>query len=108
MAKAKQTIKAGICGFTTTLVASSDDGETVKIEVESDCPNIKALAEALPELDAYGELAAGYEGELWTAAKSSITKCCVGCVVPVGIYKAMQVAAGLALPADSIISFEKN
>ncbi len=108
MAKVEQTIKAGICGFTTKLAASSDDGETVKFEVESDCPNIKALAEALPELDAYGELAAGYEGELWTAAKSSVTKCCVGCVVPVGLYKAMQVAAGLALPADVSLSFQKK
>ena len=108
MAKVEQTIKAGICGFTTKLAASSDDGETVKFVVESDCPNIQTLAEALPEVDAYGELGAGYDGEIWTAARSSVMRCCVGCAVPVGLYKAMQVAAGLALPADVSLSFEKK
>jgi len=29
--------------------------------------------------------------------------CCAGCAVPVGIFKGMQVAAGLALPKDITI-----
>ncbi|MFW5857735.1 MAG: DUF6951 family protein, partial [Planctomycetota bacterium] len=32
--------------------------------------------------------------------------CCPGCVVPAGVFKAMQVAAGLALPKDAAITVE--
>ncbi|MFN2352102.1 MAG: hypothetical protein ABR497_09170, partial [Kiritimatiellia bacterium] len=33
--------------------------------------------------------------------------CCAGCAVPVGVFKAMQVAAGLALPKDPTITLFK-
>ena len=108
MATVVEIVNAGVCGFTTTITAASDDGETVSFEVASDCPSIKALAEAVPEVDAFAELSAGYEGELWKTALSGLTKCCVGCVVPVALYKAMQVAAGLALPADASLHFERK
>jgi len=31
-------------------------------------------------------------------ARECLKGCCAGCAVPVAIFKAMQVAAGLALP----------
>jgi len=34
--------------------------------------------------------------------------CCSGCAVPCGIFKAMQVAAGLALPAPASIEIVKD
>ncbi len=30
--------------------------------------------------------------------RENLKGCCAGCAVPVGIFKSMQVAAGLALP----------
>ena len=34
------------------------------------------------------------------ARRREMFHCCSGCAVPVGIFKGMQVAAGLALPKD--------
>jgi hypothetical protein len=36
------------------------------------------------------------------------TNCCAGCAVPAGLFKAMQVAAGLALPKDITIRLAKS
>ena len=33
-------------------------------------------------------------------ARESLKGCCAACAVPVGAFKAMQVAAGVALPED--------
>jgi hypothetical protein len=35
-----------------------------------------------------------------TTARASLKGCCAACIVPVGAFKAMQVAAGVALPKD--------
>jgi hypothetical protein len=43
-----------------------------------------------------------------TAVKETLTGCCAGCAVPVGLFKAMQVAAGLALPKDITIKLTKD
>jgi len=40
------------------------------------------------------------EGVVMAIARGSLKGCCAGCAVPVGVFKAMQVAAGLALPKD--------
>ena len=38
------------------------------------------------------------ESEVMTIVRRSLKGCCAGCVVPVGVFKAMQVAAGLRFP----------
>ncbi|HEY3415941.1 MAG TPA: hypothetical protein VGM23_03560, partial [Armatimonadota bacterium] len=74
----------------------------------SPCANIQGLAAALPaQVDAYQEIGAGYDGELWTAMRGSLRGCCSGCVVPPAIFKAMQVAGGVALPGDPSIHLER-
>jgi len=35
--------------------------------------------------------------------RETLKGCCAGCAVPAGLFKAMQVAAGLALPQDITI-----
>jgi len=92
------TVKAGVCGFTTRISADSEDEQHVTIRVETDCDKIRKLADSLPVLDAYSEIQTGHDGELLKAVRASLTGCCAGCAVPSGIFKSMQVAAGLALP----------
>ena len=104
---AKATIKAGVCGFTTTVVAESDDMQNVAFVIESDCENIQRLAEGLPTVDGYSEIGAGFDGAIHQSVRETLRGCCSGCVVPCGIFKAMQVAAGLALPAPASIEIEK-
>jgi hypothetical protein len=45
-----------------------------------------------------------------TTAREHLKGCCAACAVPVGAFKAMQVAAGVALPKDVTLgmSLEPN
>ena len=60
------------------------------------------------EVDAFAEIGAGFEGEIHRAARAALKGCCSGCVVPNGIYKAIQIAAGLALPRPVAISLDRT
>jgi hypothetical protein len=95
-------VQAGVCGFTTTVTAHSPDDQMVTVEMETDCQKIGGLAEALrgKEIDGYEEIAAGFDGVVMSAVRASLSGCCAGCAVPVGIFKALQVAARVALPRD--------
>jgi hypothetical protein len=105
---ARSEIYAGICGFETTVHAASDDGRHVRLKVESQCPDVLRIRKRLEALalDAYIEvgpcdLAAG-------AKQSQVAELCrelphLACPVPAGIFKALEVATGLALPRDASI-----
>jgi len=102
------TIHAGVCGFITEVSAISEDEQYVRLAVSSPCENIQGLAARLPEeLDAYAELGAGFDGELHQAVRASLRGCCSGCIVPAGLFKAMQVAASVALPRDVSIQLSR-
>ena len=102
------TVHAGICGFVTRITATSDDEQCVRFDVASPCENIQGLAARLTEVDAYAELGAGFDGELHQAARASLKGCCSGCVVPAGLFKAMQVAAKVALPSDAWFHLDRE
>ena len=108
---AKVTVEAGICGFETVASATSADGQMVAFEIESGCEKIHKLAAALKEkgpVDAYQEISPAAESVVMQTVRDSLKGCCAGCAVPVGLFKAMQVAAGLALPRDISISLTKD
>ena len=103
MSRAQAHVTAGICGFETTVVAEADADQAVTFHLESGCAKIRAMAERIGRLgpvDALAEIDARKPGTLTSTMRGSLIGCCAGCVVPVGIFKAMQVAAGLALPRD--------
>lgn len=102
------TVKAGVCGFTTRISAASEDEQHVILSVESDCEKIRALAAAIPRLDAYAEIQTGHDGELMKAVRGALKGCCAGCAVPPGLFKSMQVAAALALPQEANIEVRKQ
>jgi len=102
------SINAGICGFQTTVAARSEDMQMVKLEIASGCEKIRRLAEALTvPIDAYQEIGDGSEGVVLTAGRTHLTGCCAGCVVPSGIFKSVQVAGGVALPASVSFTVER-
>jgi len=97
--KATVEIDAGACGFKTSARVSSEDSQRVVFEVTSDCENIRRLAAALKDrepVDAYREISPVAESVFMLTVRSTLT----GCVVPVGLSKAMQVVTELALPKD--------
>ena len=104
----RATINAGVCGFITEVTAESDDMQNVKFQIESDCENIRKLAANLPVVDGYEEIGLGFDGAIYRVVHENLRGCCAGCVVPCGIFKSMQVAAGLALSAPVSIDIKKE
>jgi hypothetical protein len=103
-------IDAGVCGFRTTSKATSDDGMFVEFTIQSDCEKIRGFAEALiakGPINAYEEISPQGESVVMVTVRECLKGCCAGCAVPVGLFKSMQVAAGLALPKDITIQIEK-
>ncbi len=107
MSAVKGTIHAGVCGFVTEVIARCDDSQHVSFEITTPCEKVQALADALPTVDAYEEIGTGFDGQVMTAVRGCFQGCCSGCAVPVGVFKAMQVAAMLALPQSVSMNFEK-
>ena len=109
--KAKVDIDAGVCGFHTTASVASEDRQHVTFEVESDCGKVRAFAGVLKKkgpVDAFQEISPVAESVVLSAARETLKGCCAACAVPVGVFKAMQVAAGLALPKNIAIQLEKE
>jgi hypothetical protein len=105
----RTTINAGVCGFHTTIGARSDDMQMVSLEISSDCEKIRGLAETLRNpIDAYQEIGDGSDGVILRASRAHLTGCCAGCAVPSGIFKSVQVAGGVALPAPVSIAIERG
>ncbi len=107
--KAIVTVDAGICGFRTRIEADSDDTQTVSFRIASPCEKAQRFGAALAArgpVDGYAELGAGSDGVVLSTARETLKGCCAACAVPVGAFKAMQVAAGVALPKDVVLSIQ--
>lgn len=101
------SVNAGICGFTTKADVKCEAGQFVELAIKSPCEKIQALAKSLKEagaIDAFREISVAGESVILATTRATLKGCCAGCVVPVALFKSMQVAAGLALPSDISIS----
>ena len=106
----KVEVEAGVCGFHTSVEATSEDCRNVTFAIQTACEKIRGLAErlaALGPIDAYMEINPAAQSQIMNTVREALPGCCAGCAVPVGIFKGMQVAAGLALPRDIAISITK-
>jgi len=109
--KANVEIDAGVCGFRTTACATSQDNQNVTFDLDTNCDKIQRLGQVLRDkgpVDAYQEISPGGPAVVMTTVQKILTGCCTGCAVPIGLFKAMQVAAGLALPKDINIKLVKE
>ena len=100
-------IQAGVCGFKTTITAEAEE-EMVSFALATDCQKIQGLGSALHgrSFDAYSEIHTGFDGGVMQTVRANLSGCCAGCVVPVGIFKSMQVAARVALPKEVMVYLE--
>jgi len=101
--EAHADVQAGICGFRTRVTASAQRARLVSFMLDTDCDTVADLGAALVDhgpFDAFDEIDPRTEGSLMPTIRRHLRGCCAGCAVPVGLFKAMQVAAGLALPQD--------
>lgn len=98
---AKAEIHSGICSFITTVKATAISRREVQISIESGCPHIVELAGTLTKIDPLKEVSC--RGGITSILDSGLKHCAhAACLVPVGIVKAVEVAAKLALPRDAI------
>jgi hypothetical protein len=99
-------IFSGICGFSTTVKAQMN-GAHCTVSLESDCDAIQRLGEELTQVNPWQEITFRGEGPL--TLKTGAKHCYhPACPVPVGIIKAIEVEAGLALPKDATIKVSKS
>ncbi len=104
---AKAEICSGVCGFNTTVEAQKDGSGQIQLRIESDCKGIQRLAGELTQVDPYREFI--YRGEGPLTFELAAEYCShAACPVPVGIIKAIEIEAGLALPADVSIKLSKS
>lgn len=105
---AKANIHAGVCGFTTTVHATAtDDPRRVDLTIESECPAIRKLGAALPHVDPFQEIS--FRRGMPKTHEAAVEHCShAACPVPSGIVKAIEVAAGLALPVDVSMHITKD
>lgn len=100
------TIYPGICGFITTVEVHKIDKRRCSVKVQSECPHIQKLAVALTEVEPFKEIS--FRGDGPSVLRLGAEYCThPACPVPVGILKAIEVEAGLALPRNVEIKVEK-
>jgi hypothetical protein len=104
---ARAEICSGICGFTTTVEARKDEAGQIALDIQSDCQAIQRLAADLTQADPYREFT--YRGQGPLTFQLAAQYCShAACPVPVGIIKAIEIEAGLALPKDVTIKLSKS
>jgi hypothetical protein len=102
---AKAEIDPGICGFVTT-VETTMDGKACKISIKSDCKAIQALAEELTQVVPLQEISSRRATP--QTLQAGLKHCFhAACPVPVGIIKAVEIEAKLALPRGVSIKLSK-
>ncbi len=100
-------IQPGVCNLQTKVEADSPDGMTIHLQITSECPMVQALAADLTAADAFQELFKPLR-ETLVAELAAKNKLHTTCLAPVGILKAMEAAAGLALPAEGRVTLTKD
>ena len=109
--KALVVVDGGVCGFQTTIRAESEDSQNVTFRIVSGCEKVATFTEALlgkGPVDSYAEIAAGSAGAVLTTSNAVLKGCCAACAVHSATFKAMQVAAGLALPKDVTLTITSD
>ena len=102
----KAEIQSGICGHVSTVEAKMD-GKICKVSITSTCKAIQQLAQELTEVNPMMEIS--YKRATPQTLQMGLKHCFhAACPVPVGIIKAIEVEAKLALPKDVIIKVSKE
>ena len=97
----KAVIDPGVCGFVAEVTATME-GDMCGLEIACECEPIKEMAKELSQVDPMAEL--GFHGDGPLTLKMFEKHCPhPSCPVPAGILKAVEVAAGLALPQEASI-----
>jgi hypothetical protein len=83
------------------------DWKVCKLSIISECTAIQKMGEALTEVNPYQEIS--FKRAMPTIHEAGHKFCThAACPVPVGIIKAVEIEAKLALPTDVVIKLSKT
>ncbi len=103
---AKAEVYAGNCGFTSN-IETTMEGKVCKVAIQSNCASIQRMAKELTEVNPYQEIS--YRRATPLTMEMAAKFCAhAACPVPVGIIKAVEVEAKLALPTDVTIKISRS
>jgi hypothetical protein len=103
---AKAEIFSGDCKM-HTIVEATMEGKVCKLHITSDCEAIRKIAKELTEVSPYKEIT--FKRAMPKIHEAGQKYCYhASCPVPVGIIKAVEVEAKLALPTSLIIQVSKT
>jgi len=97
-------ITPGNCDFQSRIHVDRIGKTRFKVRIETECEQVSRLAGLLDEMELRDALSPLTQSSLLEKAVASGLH--VSCPIPLGIIKAIEVEAGLALPADVGIHFE--
>jgi len=101
------TVNPGVCGFATRIVATANEDYEVSVTITSGCEHIKQLAEQITTHSPLREMRLPMAATTVYQAAGPC-KLHASCPVPSAILKAVEVAAGLALPADVMMTITRD
>lgn len=100
----KVEVDPGVCKMKTVVTAkTADDFVSIKFDVESDCPHVRDLAAKIGDVDPYTAVSAPFpENQIYVCAGQTLPH--AACPVPCAMVKAMEVASGLGLKRDVVLT----
>jgi hypothetical protein len=102
----KAEVNSGICGF-TTVVEATMNAKVCNLVIRSDCKSIQKLGQDLKHVNPFEEIS--FRRSIPQTIQLSMQHCPhAACPVPVGIIKAVEVEAKLAVPADVSIKLSRS
>lgn len=101
----KVTVNAGICGYTVEITAEKGEAKKIHITLDTECRMIKNMSEDTASLDMMSVFTGFLNNPVYKSAAMHIRH--VACPVPSGIIKAIEVEAGLCIPKDAEIIFQR-
>ena len=102
----KVIVNAGACGFTVTITAKKEKDKKIHISLDTECEMVKKMEEDISILDLRAAFANQLNNPVYRSAAKHIKH--IACPVTSGILKAVEVEAGVALPKNVSIVFEKE
>ena len=100
----KVIVHPGICGFDAYIEVKASE-RTLKLQIESECNNVKNLAGGLTEISKEDWMnTKDYANKIFKFVSGDIRH--LSCPIPCAIMKAIEVELGMALKKDVEIKFK--
>ena len=94
------------CGISSIIEAEFLDGNSIKLEIRSDCECVQRFAEELGEID-LSQLMQPMKNSIVYKTSAKYLRH-AACLLPGAIIRTIEVEVGMALPGTSSVSTEKS